>query len=714
MNSGSRQQRGGSPFRPPMTRDGGLHSQARLRSAHGAHHYAPKQRKHSLGILLACTIFLATSLLLSTHYFSVPSNDFRSEDINAFLAELDEQIRDAGADAPQMQLRLLRVAAGVEPEQFDRATRVFSELLSSIKSLGHALPCMTADHAVVQGPQNSTGCANGCFFGANLYNSAEVLPNMILQLLAVLGSLGGGQHAPRCFVSVYESGSTDATPTLLDVLRQTLDLLGVPNRIVTGGDINRQQHQQQLRRAGGRRWLWWGPDSHVIGGDDRIRFLADLRNEVLEPLVQPPPPPKTTTATTTGGIGADDGAGSDAGSDAARSQPQMQMQMDRVIFINDVFFCATDVRRLLRYDSADVVCGMDFVPAALWLLNQMERQQLMEDHLAGGLGVPRSWAQGLSRSWLPYRIWKKLYGKSRAFWPWSFPVFYDMWVARDVSGARIRNRVPYSSEPWTADRLAQGLPTPVYSCWNGLVNLRAEPFLRAAAAAAAEAVTHGSAATVAVDDAASSDDDNGIVAGDANDGSGGGGDDGGSGDDGEDGEDGDGDGDYARGRRQLKQHAAAAATDSGPRQPLPLRFRAHRPGECAASECSLLCDDLHAAGYHRVLLEPNVRVAYDWSVAMALYDNFDKTAPEGAPGLRFRPMAQGDARQVEVNWDDDWLPRVEAGARSVECCGIQPGKQTADFDHGCAPRDMTGSWGSGEPAEEEEEEVVALRRRRRR
>lgn len=32
---------------------------------------------------------------------------------------------------------------------------------------------------------------------------------------------------------------------------------------------------------------------------------------------------------------------------------------ERVIFLNDVFFCAHDVVRLLQHD-ADVVCGMDF------------------------------------------------------------------------------------------------------------------------------------------------------------------------------------------------------------------------------------------------------------------------------------------------------------------------------------------------------------------
>jgi len=40
-----------------------------------------------------------------------------------------------------------------------------------------------------------------------------------------------------------------------------------------------------------------------------------------------------------------------------------------------------------------------------------------------------------------------------------------------------------------------------------------------------------------------------------------------------------------------------------------LRFRTHLEGECAASECSLLCDDLHRLGYRRALVDPTVRTA---------------------------------------------------------------------------------------------------------
>lgn len=40
----------------------------------------------------------------------------------------------------------------------------------------------------------------------------------------------------------------------------------------------------------------------------------------------------------------------------------------------------------------------------------------------------------------------------------------------------------------------------------------------------------------------------------------------------------------------------------------PLQCRAHQPGECAASECSLLCADFMRLGQNRFLLDAGVRL----------------------------------------------------------------------------------------------------------
>ncbi|PNH12735.1 hypothetical protein TSOC_000317 [Tetrabaena socialis] len=633
---------------------------------------------------LAATL-LALALLLLLPGAALRSGLLRSRldgalwgDVETALAELEAQTRSLNGSAaalPGLRTRLLRLAAlgpreqrqqpqqaeqevqahGVQAEaRADAAAAAWLQLLAAIRALspgGRTLPC--ANRGGGGGAVNTSVCAGGCFFAANLHNSFEVAPHWVLQLLAVLGSLGGGggargggaggsgggggggggagggsggsgggdDHASRAFVSVYESGSTDATPRLLAVLRRVLDAVGVPNRIVALGRLDRRGRRAAAAAGGGgsagmpRRG---GDGDGVLVGDRRIQFLAAVRNAALEPLVGGA---RGAVATAEGGLGA--GAGAGAGTGTAT--------WERLVFLNDVLYCSYDVLRLLQYGSADLACGVDLVKAPLWLLPPAERQAAMAGHLAAAWGMPRRWAAAASRAWLPYRLWRRLYGKTRAFWPWSRLSFYDMWVARDAAGGRMRNLPPYSGDAWSADRLASGLPLPAYCCWNGLAVLRAAPFLRGA--------QHRGGG-----------------------GSGGGGDDGGVGGEG-------------------------------------LRFRSHQPGECAASECSLLCDDLHALGRHRVLVDPSVRLVYDWQSAEELYGNWSSGGwaaagqePDGVAGLPYRPLAVGDARQVELSWEGEWLPRVAAGAAAVECCGILPGRTTANFDTGCGPVDMSAAW----------------------
>ena len=39
--------------------------------------------------------------------------------------------------------------------------------------------------------------------------------------------------------------------------------------------------------------------------------------------------------------------------------------------------------------------------------------------------------------------------------------------------------------------------------------------------------------------------------------------------------------------------------------------RGHEKGECAASECTLLCNDFQRLGYNKVVVDPSVRMAYN-------------------------------------------------------------------------------------------------------
>jgi hypothetical protein len=66
-------------------------------------------------------------------------------------------------------------------------------------------------------------------------------------------------------------------------------------------------------------------------GRDRIEHLAHMRNLAAAPT-----------------IGGQDG-----------SAPRWPAQ--RLVFINDVYFCARDVLRLLQHESADLACAMDFL-----------------------------------------------------------------------------------------------------------------------------------------------------------------------------------------------------------------------------------------------------------------------------------------------------------------------------------------------------------------
>ena len=50
-----------------------------------------------------------------------------------------------------------------------------------------------------------------------------------------------------------------------------------------------------------------------------------------------------------------------------------------------------------------------------------------------------------------------------------------------------------------------------------------------------------------------------------------------------------------------------------------LRFRSHLPEECAASECSLLCDDMARLGLTRALIDPTVVTTYHHHAKAALH-----------------------------------------------------------------------------------------------
>lgn len=136
-------------------------------------------------------------------------------------------------------------------------------------------------------------------------------------------------------MSIYESNSVDRTKTYLGTLNTTLSNLHIDHRIIMGEDD--------------RRWWPYGTSP------ERIQYLAQARNKVLEPLQSVDPAVRLVD----------------------------YQEFDKLIFINDVLFQWEDIVRLIATkvrkddngdgneegkrerddeyaDEYDMACGTDF------------------------------------------------------------------------------------------------------------------------------------------------------------------------------------------------------------------------------------------------------------------------------------------------------------------------------------------------------------------
>lgn len=104
-----------------------------------------------------------------------------------------------------------------------------------------------------------------------------------------------------------------------------------------------------------------------------------------------------------------------------------------------------------------------------------------------------------------------------------------------------------------------------------------------------------------------------------------------------------------------------------------LRMRTHMEGECAASECSLFCDDIHRLGYRNVIVDPSVRVAYHMSDFMYIHD----TQHQVKPGyMLYTTIANNGTSGL---MDDCWQP-----ANQTMCCPLPAGRDQLDWGNsGC-------------------------------
>eukprot|EP01102_Stenamoeba_stenopodia_P003643 TRINITY_DN13813_c0_g1_i1.p1 TRINITY_DN13813_c0_g1~~TRINITY_DN13813_c0_g1_i1.p1 ORF type:complete len:567 (-),score=108.04 TRINITY_DN13813_c0_g1_i1:4-1557(-) len=227
------------------------------------------------------------------------------------------------------------------------------------------------------------------FVALNLYQNADVSPHLYTQLLKLMHFLSkrprsydeseADEHgmcidksAPtfeNFFVSIYESGSEDDTAVLGDFFEEKLRGLGVAHRIaLRATDIPSHRQDPKI---------------------NRIDFMAAIRNKALEPLYD-----------------------------------DAYFKYNKVIFLNDVYFCWQDAVRLVVNDGIDMACGLD----------------------------------------VGWRTDFNTFG------------FYDTWVSKDKTGNFINFLSPFFQRPEDQDRLLQGLPVPMFCCWNGMTAIDADVF----------------------------------------------------------------------------------------------------------------------------------------------------------------------------------------------------------------------------------------------
>ncbi|KAI0027131.1 cryptococcal mannosyltransferase 1-domain-containing protein [Vararia minispora EC-137] len=161
------------------------------------------------------------------------------------------------------------------------------------------------------------------FLAVNLFESEAVVGMFFQELPGVIEALGGGENV---YVSVYENGSGDRTPEMLDLFDKLLTALQVPHTVVSKGAAERSDKEE----------------------GKRILVLAAARNLAMEPLY----------------LG--------AAAAALGGEP------DEVLFMNDIFFCAADVLEVVyqkRRQGMHQACALDWDPGQIaydrWVLRSM-------------------------------------------------------------------------------------------------------------------------------------------------------------------------------------------------------------------------------------------------------------------------------------------------------------------------------------------------------
>ncbi|KAL8704718.1 MAG: hypothetical protein Q9201_002142 [Fulgogasparrea decipioides] len=160
------------------------------------------------------------------------------------------------------------------------------------------------------------------YIASTQWNSGPLLQeHWVPNLLQVVKDLKAANV--RVYISIYENGSWDSTKTTLSQLRQSLDSIGIQNRII----LDDKSHEYIIaHNDSATGWLQTAHGSEMR----RIPYLASVRNEALKPL---------------------------------KDLTEAGEKFDRLLFINDVIFSPLDVWTLLNTQSGQyaAACALDFL-----------------------------------------------------------------------------------------------------------------------------------------------------------------------------------------------------------------------------------------------------------------------------------------------------------------------------------------------------------------
>ena len=214
------------------------------------------------------------------------------------------------------------------------------------------------------------------FIAANYYNSEKSLSYSLPELKKLISYLNTGENV---YMSVYENGSNDNTKGLLKDFEKDLE---IPHKFVTCGSSG--YGNWTVEKILGEKHI---NKLYKLKPYFRYQRMAAIRNRALEPLY---------------------------------TKPFSNGFPIKVIFLNDIYFHAEDLLKLVHTNNGDfdIACGLDF-----------------------------------------------------------YYQFYDVLVTRDIEGYWFSGYYPFTRHPESQLALKENKPFRVMSCWNGVIVLDAKGFL---------------------------------------------------------------------------------------------------------------------------------------------------------------------------------------------------------------------------------------------